>query len=194
MKLTEKDGEYLLNLAKNAIETYLDTNEIINPPKDCPDYLKEKLGAFVTLNKHNQLRGCIGYSEPICPLVKAVINVGISAATEDPRFKKVSKEEFKDIDLEITVLTKPELIKVENSEDYLDEITLGEDGIIVEQGFNKGLLLPQVPLEHNMGKREFLSNTCMKAGLHPNTWINETVKIYKFQGIIFKEKTSFKLP
>lgn len=186
MELTKKDGDYLLKIAKEAIETYLDTGEIIKPPKECPEHLKEKAGAFVTLNKNKELRGCIGYPEPVYPLIKAIINGGISAATEDPRFSRVSKEEFKNIDLEITVLTKPELIKVEKGEDYLNNITLGKDGLIIESDFNKGLLLPQVPLEHNMSKREFLSHTCMKAFLHPNAWLDKNVKIYKFQGIIFQ--------
>ena len=184
--LSEDDGKYLLKVAKDAIETYVKENRKIDVPSDCPNYLKEELGVFVTLNKHNNLRGCIGYPEPVYPLIEATIESAISAAIRDPRFPEVSEDELDGLDYEITVLTKPQLIEVEKPLDYLDNITIGEDGLIVEKGFFRGLLLPQVAPEHNMDKEEFLSHTCMKAGLRPDAWLERDTRVFKFQGQIFK--------
>ena len=184
--LSNEDGKYLLDLAKDAIETYVKENQKIDVPSDCPEHLKEKLGVFVTLNKNNNLRGCIGYPEPVFPLVEATIDSAISAAARDPRFPQVGISELESLDYEITVLTKPQLIEVEKPVDYLDNIVIGEDGLIVEKGFYRGLLLPQVAPEHNMDKEEFLSHTCMKAGLRPDAWLEKDTKVFKFQGQIFK--------
>ncbi|MBZ9570309.1 TIGR00296 family protein [Methanobrevibacter sp. TMH8] len=185
--LSKKDGDYLIKIAKLAVETYLKKGEKINVPKDCPEHLKEDLGVFVTLNKNNELRGCIGYPEPIAPLINATIDVAISAAVNDPRFPSLTEEELKYVDFEVTVLTKPELLQVDNPSDYLKEITIGKDGLIVENGFSKGLLLPQVATEYNMDVETFLANTCMKAGLSTECWLKNETKIYTFQGQIFKE-------
>lgn len=186
--LTKKDGNYLIKTAKNAINEYVINNRKIDVPKNSPEYLKEKLGVFVTLNKNKNLRGCIGYPEPVEPLINAVIDVSISAATADPRFPKLTEDELNEIEIEVTVLTKPEIIQVSDPIEYPKEITIGEDGLIIEKGFNRGLLLPQVATEHGMDNEEFLSNTCMKAGLDYSCWLNDDVKIYSFQGQIFKEE------
>lgn len=186
MTLSSENGKYLVKIAKKAIEEYLKNKGKINIPSDCPDELKEELGVFVTLNKNYELRGCIGYPEPILPLIEAVINVAIAASCEDPRFSPLTSEEFKEVDVEVTVLTKPQLIKVNNPKDYLKNITIGEDGLIVEKGFYRGLLLPQVATENNMDVEEFLTHTCLKAGLSPNSWLDENIKVFKFQGEIFK--------
>jgi len=185
--LCKEDGEYLIKIAKLAIETYLEKNEKLDVPKDCPEHFKENLGVFVTLNENNELRGCIGYPEPVAPLINATIDVAISAAVNDPRFPSLNKGELKDISVEVTVLTKPEIIKVDAPSDYPKKITIGEDGLVVENGFNRGLLLPQVATEHNMDEKTFLANTCMKAGLSPQCWLEDNTEIYKFQGQIFKE-------
>ena len=187
--LTKQDGDYLIKTVKKAINEYIINNHKIDVPNDCPEYLKENLGVFVTLNENKELRGCIGYPEPVEQLINAVIDVGISAATADPRFPKLQEEELGKIEIEVTVLTKPEIIRVSNPSEYPEKITIGEDGLIVEKGFYKGLLLPQVATEHNMDSKEFLSNTCMKAGLDYDCWLNDDVKIYSFQGQIFKDES-----
>ncbi len=187
MALNEKDGQYLINLAREAIEIYLDKQIKIDVPSECPKHLKENLGVFVTLNKNQNLRGCIGYPEPVIPLIQATINAAISAAVFDYRFPKLRSDELEDIQIELTVLTKPELIDTPK-EEYLDNIIIGEDGLIVEMGFSRGLLLPQVATENNMNAEEFLSHTCLKAGLSPNSWIEDDIKLYKFHGQIFHEK------
>lgn len=185
--LNKEDGNYLIKIAKQAIEKYITNGEKIEVPIDCPNHLKEYLGVFVTLNKNNDLRGCIGYSEPIAPLISATIDVAISATSSDPRFPPVEKKELKEIDIEITVLTKPKLLDVKNPEEYLEKIAIGKDGLIVEKGIYKGLLLPQVAIEHNMDVEELLSNTCLKAGLNYDCWLDKETKIYSFQGQIFKD-------
>ena len=94
--------------------------------------------------------------------------------------------ELGDLEYEITVLTKPVLIEVSEPMEYLDNIIIGDDGLIVEKGFYRGLLLPQVAPENNMDKVEFLSHTCMKAGISADSWMDESCDVYKFQGQIFK--------
>ncbi|MDR1721808.1 MAG: TIGR00296 family protein [Methanobrevibacter sp.] len=186
--LSEKDGEFLINLAKEAITKYTKNYEIIETPKDVESHLNENLGVFVTLNKNKNLRGCIGYPEPVYPLLDAIINSAIAAAHEDPRFPSLKEEELKDIEIEVTVLTKPELIEVKDPKEYPSKITIGKDGLIIKKGYNSGLLLPQVATEHNMDNESFLENTCQKAGLNPNCWLEEDTEIYSFQGQIFHEK------
>jgi uncharacterized protein (TIGR00296 family) len=188
--LNEKDGEFLIKLAKNAIYKYLKNGEVIATPEDVKEYLNEKLGVFVTLNKNQQLRGCIGYPEPIYSLLDAVIKSAISAAFDDPRFERLSIDEFEKIEVEVTVLTKPEILKVNNSKDYPNEITIGKDGLIIELGYNRGLLLPQVATENNMDAETFLSQTCLKAGLNYQCWLNDEIIIYTFQGQIFKDNNN----
>lgn len=189
MKLTDEDKKYLLKIARDSITAITQKNERINPPKDCPEQFKEKLGIFCTINKNKNLRGCIGYPEPIKPLIEALIDVSISAARNDPRFPNLKEEELKDIEIELTILTKPELIKVNHPQEYPDKINIGEDGLIIQKNFNRGLLLPQVATEYNMNEIEFLEQTCLKAGLNPDRWINDNeIEIYKFQGQEFNEK------
>lgn len=184
--ITKESGQYLLEIAKEAILTYLDEGKKIGIPEDCPDELKEKLGVFVTLNKNEMLRGCIGYPEPVETAIQATINVAISAAFEDPRFNPLTKEEYDDITLEVTVLTKPEILEVDDPQEYLDKIEIGKDGLIIQKGFSRGLLLPQVATENNMNVEEFLEHTCMKAGISSDSWLDASCDVYTFQGQIFK--------
>lgn len=147
----------------------------------------EKAGCFVTLSINGELRGCIGYPEPIEPLWKAVTDSAMNAAFSDPRFPELSEEEFIIMKIEVTVLTKPELINVERPEEYLSRIKIGRDGLIVESGYNRGLLLPQVAVEWEWDVKEFLENTCTKAGLEKDAWMDLETKVYRFQGKIYSE-------
>jgi len=189
--LTLEEGKLLVSLARKAVETYLKTRETIKPPSNIPEKLKEKCGVFVTINivrnGHKELRGCIGYPYPTEPLINAVIDSAISSATRDPRFYPMSIEELDQAVFEVSVLTPPELVKVEKPSEYPSKIKVGRDGLIVERGFFKGLLLPQVPVEWNWDEEEFLCQCCIKAGLPPDCWLLEGTKIYKFQAIIFEE-------
>jgi len=191
--LTLKEGEYLVKLARASIEFYLEKRQRMPPRRDIPPVLREKCGVFVTLNKltaaeGKTLRGCIGYPEPVLPLWEATVDAAVSAAVRDPRFAPVSREELKDILVEVSVLTPLRLISVASPKDYPNHIHIGVDGLVVERGLNKGLLLPQVPVEWNWDSQEFLTNCCLKAGLAPDSWLLPGTKIYKFQALIFEEE------
>lgn len=191
--LQHEEGYFLVKLSRQAIEHFLRFKIKTPPPKDSPMTLQAKSRVFVTLNTfengQKSLRGCIGYPEPTLPLVEATIDAAINSAVNDPRFPPVSYGEMKNILVEVTVLTLPELIRVTDPRQYLSKIEVGGDGLIVEQGYLRGLLLPQVPVEWNWDAEEFLSNCCMKAGLLPDAWFEPNTKVYKFQGVIYAEET-----
>ncbi|MFB0522449.1 MAG: TIGR00296 family protein [Candidatus Bathyarchaeia archaeon] len=190
-KLTSEEGKLLVKLARKAVEEHLKKGEVIGVPKDAPKKLTEPCGVFVTLNslRHGkrELRGCIGFPYATTPLARAVIESAINSATQDPRFPPVSFEELDQIVFEISVLTPPQPVNVEKPQDYPSEIRIGQDGLIVEKSYYKGLLLPQVPIEWGWDEEEFLSQCCVKAGLSPDCWLTKGTKISKFQAIIFEE-------
>jgi uncharacterized protein (TIGR00296 family) len=192
-ELSLDEGKFLVELARNAVKEYLKARKCISPPENTPKKLFEHCGVFVTINKlengEPQLRGCIGYPYPTNPLVEAVIDSAINAATGDPRFPSLSAMELGEVVLEVSVLTPPELIETGNPKEYVSKFKVGEHGLIVERGIFKGLLLPQVPVEWNWCEEEFLCQCCMKAGLPPDTWLTKGTRIYKFKAIIFEEET-----
>jgi len=116
-----------------------------------------------------------------------VIDAALSAATRDPRFPPVAPEELEQITFEVSVLTPPEHVKVEKPTDYPSKIKVGQDGLIIEKSYCKGLLLPQVPIELDWNEEEFLCQCSMKAGMSPDSWLLKDTKIYRFQAIIFEE-------
>ncbi len=179
MTYTTEERKELLKIARDAIEHYLRTGEKIYPEVKNEKF-KENRGVFVTLHVNGKLRGCIGYPLPYKPLYEAVVDNAIYAATEDWRFEPIKLEEMKDLNIEISVLTIPRRI-----ENYSD-IEIGKHGIIVSKGGNRGLLLPQVPVEQGWGLEEYLSNGCLKAGLSPDEW-KRGVEIEVFEAEIFKE-------
>ena len=124
--------------------------------------------------------------KPVKSAIDATMDVALSAAFNDPRFPEVKEDEFESLEFEVTVLTKPELITVAHYEQYFDEIEIGRDGLIIQKGFAKGLLLPQVATENLFTKEEFLEHTCMKAGISADSWMDESCDVFKFQGQIFK--------
>jgi AmmeMemoRadiSam system protein A len=144
--------------------------------------LLEERGAFVTLKREGQLRGCLGYVEGIMPLIEAVAENAGAAALRDPRFPEVRPEELPQIKLEVSALTP--LVLVENT----DDIEVGSHGLMVCLGPNRGLLLPQVPEEYGWEREEFLSQTCRKAGLPAGAWKGPTTDIYSFEAEVFGEE------
>jgi len=192
-ELSQQEGELLVKLARQTVELLLKENEIPELPQDAPKKLYEKCGVFVTINtlagKEKLLRGCIGYPYPTDPLIEAVIDSAVNASTRDPRFQHMNEEELGKVVFEVSVLTPPELVKTDNPKEYVQQIKVGEDGLIIESGYHKGLLLPQVPIEWGWGEEEFLCQCCMKAGLPPDSWLNKNTKLYKFRAIIFEEET-----
>jgi len=187
-EFSDSDGEELIKFARRAVTEFLRNNSKIDDAEFNSKF-DFSSGVFVTLNKHNSLRGCIGYPIPIKKLSDGVIESAISAATQDTRFSPVSSDELEKITFEVTVLTPPVEIKVEHYGDYLKEIKVGRDGLIVENSYTTGLLLPQVPIEYGWNVEEFLKYTCQKAGLDKDAWKDKDTKISKFEGIIFKEET-----
>jgi len=191
--LSDEEGKFLITIARSTVKRYLETGKAPKPPKETPKKLFEYCGVFVTINSvghgEKELRGCIGYPYPTSPLVEAVIDSAVNAATEDPRFEALSLSELEKVVFEVSVLTPPEPVVVKNPKEYMSQIKVGEDGLIVERGPYKGLLLPQVPVEWGWCEEEFLCQCCMKAGLPPDTWLTKDAKIYKFRAIIFDEET-----
>jgi len=186
--LTPKDGEVLVKTARKVVTEYLKTGVKPKLEKQFQEDFSFNSGVFVTLNSDLGLRGCIGYPLPDKKLFNALEDASIAAATEDPRFPSVKSKELESITFEVTILTPPKKILVNKPEEYLSKIRVGRDGLIVRNGFNSGLLLPQVPVEYNWNEREFLEYTCEKAGLSKDYWKNPNTEIQKFEGIVFKEE------
>ncbi|OGD52988.1 hypothetical protein A3K80_03545 [Candidatus Bathyarchaeota archaeon RBG_13_38_9] len=190
-ELNITEGEFLVNLARKAISNYLSEDKMIKPPEDTPASLNEKLGVFVTLKNYSsgELRGCIGFPEPIQILAKATITSAIEAATGDPRFPQVTLKELEeDITVEISVLTTPKEITTE-PKNIPENISIGTDGLIIEKGLQRGLLLPQVAVEWKWDQEEFLVNCCLKAGLPPDSWLLNDSKVFTFKATIFRERS-----
>jgi len=182
--LSYEEGEKAVKLARKAIECYLENRKVIQDRLD--GVFEQKRGVFTTLTKHGELRGCIGFPYPIKRLDVAIIESAIAAAMDDPRFPPVILSEMDEIEVEVTVLTPPEKIEVE-PKDLPRFVEIGKHGLIVKMGVWSGLLLPQVAVEYNFDAEEFLSQTCMKAGLPPDCWLSGA-EIYRFEGQIFKEE------
>lgn len=178
--LNKDEKQFLLNLARKSIYTYLK-----NQKREKEDYfsmnLKTHSGAFVTLHLRGALRGCIGYVKAFKPVQDAIADLAISAAFNDPRFPALTEEEYPKIDLEISVLTP--LQKISD----LSEIEIGRDGLLIKNGFNEGLLLPQVATEYGWDASAFVEQTCHKAGLQADAWQKEETEIFSFSAIIFDE-------
>ena len=184
--LAEEEGKKGLQLAREAIEQYLSDSMKMKAKKGLPVSFEEERGVFVTLNKYGTLRGCIGYPYPVFKLKEAIIDAAISAAVNDPRFPAVTEEELTDITIELTVLTVPQVLK-EQPKDLPEHIEIGKHGLIVKKGLHQGLLLPQVATEHNWSSEEFLCESCWKAGLPQDAWLDEDTEVSIFEGQIFKE-------
>ena len=187
MSLSDHDGEILVKTARAVVTEYLKTGKKIILQEDFKSRFSYNSGVFVTLNKANDLRGCIGFPTPEKKLYQSLVDAAIASATADPRFSPIKYEELKDISFEVTVLTPPVEVKVENTLEYTSKIKVGRDGLIVKWEFGSGLLLPQVPIEWGWNEEEFLNHTCEKAGAPHDCWKRKETKILRFEGIIFKE-------
>jgi AmmeMemoRadiSam system protein B/AmmeMemoRadiSam system protein A len=178
--LTNEDKRTLIELARKTIEARVKGQPFPKIEVSSPRLLEAR-GAFVTINKHGMLRGCIGYVLPIKPLWETVMEMAEAAALRDPRFPPVSPDELPDLEIEISVLTVPKEIQ------DIREIEVGKHGIIIERGFNSGLLLPQVATEYGWDRITFLEHTCRKAGLPPNAWKEKGTVIKIFSAEVFGE-------
>lgn len=177
-QLDEADQQYLLRLARQAITDAV--CDRVPATKDPPsDKLKQRCGAFVTLRKRGRLRGCIGYVEPFKPLCQTVEECAVAAARQDPRFDQVTPEELDELEIEISVLSPLAEISPE-------QVVVGTHGLLISRGLQRGLLLPQVAVEWNWSREEFLRQTCLKAGLPPDAW-KKGAKIHAFTAQVFSE-------
>ncbi len=188
-ELSDTDGESLVKTARAIASEYLKNNNRLKLDKNFESNYSFNSGVFVTLNNPDGLRGCIGFPLPEKKLFNALKDASIAAATEDPRFSPVRADELDEITFEVTVLTPPEEITVENPLEYPSKIKVGRDGLIVKHSFHSGLLLPQVPVEYGWTEEEFLEHTCEKAGISKDYWKKKETKILKFEGIVFKEES-----
>ena len=184
--ISDSEGTELVKLARKAVETYLQKSVVIEP-----EHESVKAGVFVTLNyltsnKEEHLRGCIGFPVPEKKLHQSLIEAAIAAATQDPRFPPVDRQELDRIVIEVSVLTTPEEVMTKPA-DYEKEIKIGRDGLVLHWRYGSGLLLPQVPVELNWDIGEYLANICYKAGAPADTWLDPESKLYKFQALVFKE-------
>ncbi len=176
--LSEEEKKVLHQIAKTVIENRAKGKPIPEFKIDFPA-LKENRGAFVSLHKKGQLRGCIGYIEGRGPLYKTIEEMAEAAAFRDPRFSPVTERELPELDIEISVLTP--LKKISD----VNEIEVGKHGIYIKKGWYSGLLLPQVATEYGWDRKTFLEHTCEKAGLPSNAWKEKDVEIYIFSADIF---------
>lgn len=183
--LTSDDKNILLETARTSIETAIRLrckDEDFQLPSKVSSALKESCGAFVTLHKFGELRGCIGYIEGVLPLIETIKDVAAKAATEDYRFNPVTQDELPEITIEISVLTPLKLIK------DINEIEVGKHGIIMQREHNRGLLLPQVATEYGWDRETFLNQTARKAGMSADAWKKPDTNIYIFSAEIFSEE------
>lgn len=171
----------LLALARRAIESFLIHGGVEPVLSETPE-LQEKKGAFVTLEAGGDLRGCIGYLADDKRLDVTVQKMAIKAASEDPRFPPVTREELPEIEIEVSVLSPFREIR------EISEIQVGVHGLLAQKGERRGLLLPQVASREGWDRETFLTHTCLKAGLPPEAWREEGARIFAFSCEVFSEK------
>lgn len=180
--LSQDQRNRLLTIAREAIAAVLDGRKLDVQPEQFDEALRRPAGAFVSLHtRDGNLRGCIGSIRPVAPLCEAVSASAINAAFRDPRFYAVRKDELDDLDIEISVMGPLETVT------DAAEIVVGRDGLIITSGRNVGLLLPQVAAEYGWDAEAFLRQTCVKAGLPPESWRSPECRIERFSAEVFSE-------
>jgi len=178
--LSQRAKDELLKIARNSVETAVrDHKQYEYAPPMGLEALEQERGAFVTLNEHGQLRGCIGYVAPVKPLWATVRDVAAFAALRDSRFRPVSAGELGALEYEVSVLSPMRRVL------DVKEIRVGRDGLIMKSGDIEGLLLPQVPVEEKWDRTTFLDETCYKAGLSKNCWQSADTDIFRFTALVF---------
>jgi uncharacterized protein len=184
--MKDSEGERAVRIARQTIEAEAKDEE---PGQiNAPGTFREKRGAFVTIHTYPEhgLRGCIGYPEPVFSLGKALVKAA-QGACHDPRFPYLHSNELDRIVVEVSILTPPEEIKATDRKSLPSNVEVGKDGLIMEMGYCRGLLLPQVATEWDWDSETFLAETCVKAGLTPDCWLDKKAKVYKFQAEVFTE-------
>ncbi len=184
--LSAQEKRYLLDLARHVIAASLHIAPVAEKPENIYPGLLEKRGAFVTLHKKGALRGCIGTIEPVKPLVNCVEENARNAAFKDPRFAPLSAEEFSNIDIEISVLSLPEILSFEDENDLKRQLIPSVHGVILSKGWKRATFLPQV-WKQLPDKDFFLQQLCLKAGLERDCWRKPGVEVRVYQVEFFSE-------
>lgn len=180
--LTQEQRSRLLQIARQAIERALDGQAGTLDLTTLDAALRQPQGAFVSLHTpQGELRGCIGTIQPVAPLGQAVHANAINAAFRDPRFYPLRKDELANVHIEISVMSPIERVST------MEEIEVGRDGLIISRGGRAGLLLPQVATEYGWDRETFLRQTCVKAGLPPDSWRTPDCRIERFSAEVFGE-------
>jgi uncharacterized protein len=181
--LSQNQRRQLLTIARDTIAAFLDGGRRLElTPADFDEDLRRPSGAFVSLHtKDGELRGCIGSIYPMAPLFEAVSSSALNAAFSDPRFPSLNKDELANVEIEISVMGPLEPVK------DASEIEVGRDGLIVSRGRQAGLLLPQVATDYGWDRETFLRQTCVKAGLPPDSWRSPGCRIERFAAEVFSE-------
>ncbi len=190
--LSENEQTILLAIARASLESHARDGARVNVEAyELTPALRRKCGAFVTLHKRGQLRGCIGYTKSVESIAQAVADNAVNAGFRDPRFNPVTPEETADIEIEISALLPGEeegspFIRVRD----VNEIQIGRDGLYLEHAGARGagLLLPQVPVEQGWDLNAYLRGICMKAGAAENAWCDPDSRLYRFRAQVFGEK------
>ena len=175
--LTAADKKLLLKIVRTKIEAAL-AGKVVSELPELPEIFQQERGAFVTLEKHGQLRGCIGYIEARKPLYVTVAEMAVAAAFHDPRFSPLRQEEWPDITVEISILSP--LLEIKD----ISEIEVGRHGLYIVQGGHSGLLLPQVATDYKWDRLTFLQQTCHKARLPSDAWQDKQTRIFIFSADI----------
>ena len=178
--LSEDEKKRLLEIARKSLESHFEGVRYV--PEGLSGALAEPRGAFVTLKKHGQLRGCIGYVQGVKPIGEAVAQLAVDSAIHDPRFSPLQKKELAELDIEISAMTPLEMIEDASA------VEVGKHGLYIRRGGRSGLLLPQVATEWGWDREKFLEHTCNKALLPPNAWKEDETEIYIFSAEVFGER------
>jgi len=186
-ELTEEMGKYLLSVARQTIEQELfGRKKPEKPERDLPAIFHERRGTFVTLTIQGGLRGCIGHIIPQESLIEGITVNAINAAFRDPRFRPLNREEWKNVKIEISILTEPEPLSYTDADDLLKKLRPGVDGVIIKKGRHQATFLPQV-WEQLPKKKEFLGHLCLKAGLDGNAWRQGDLEVSTYQVQAFED-------
>lgn len=186
--MTPDEQKYLLQLARRALEEYLQTKKVIQlETSELPEIFLNKKATFVTLTRNRQLRGCIGDLNPIKPLFQSVIDNSLASAFLDPRFSPLKQAEIKNIKIEISVLSSLKQIPVfQNRRQILDYFDRKKPGVFIKKNGQQATFLPQV-WEELAFPKDFISQLCLKARLSPDAWEEPTTTIYEYEVEKFKE-------
>lgn len=175
--LSSSEKKELIRLAREAVRTFVSEKKVIDYQAGDMNLLAER-GVFVTLKKRGELRGCIGFIEPVASVCETVIHSAVYAASEDPRFPPVRRDELKDLEVEVSVLSP--LRKIDDP----GLVQVGKHGLVIAMDGQRGLLLPQVAVENGWSRETFLNQACIKAGLPPDAW-KKGAEISVFEAIVF---------